>query len=303
MKGVVKFFNIERDFGFIRYASQPSSVRLDREIYFSGVNLRGSVNAGDQVIFEISDLDGKQRAVEVTPVEATRFTGTVIYVSKRQYGFIAVDGRYEDNQRIFFAHDDVLPDVIGRRGMPEGSRVSFEIADEHKCDRRERAVNIRNEDPALVQIDPKQYREYGQIHRCDGDYGHVIRPNGDHLSFLVRNIVSEGRDTIQVGTWLNYGIVQHLFLFDKVAEQFRHRVFADNIFVCLEGENSQPMLPIEQAPPGSVEQFFMTAPELQLSEPSVPAPPASATYTSVLLSPENRTKTLRQLIAEKKLAA
>src|SRR5690242_10339110 len=224
MKGVIKFFNTERDFGFIRYSSQPGSVRLDREIYFSGANLCGSASPGDNVIFAISDNDGKQNAIEVTPVEATRFAGTVVHVGKRQYGFIAVDDRHEDNQRIFFAHDDVLPDVIGRRGMPEGTRVSFELAHERRFDTRERAINVQNEDPALAEIDPKTYREFGQIHRCDGDYGHIIRPNGDHLSFLVRNIVSEGRETIQVGSWLNYSIVQHLFLFDKVAEQFRHRV-------------------------------------------------------------------------------
>jgi cold shock CspA family protein len=240
------------------------------------------VEKGDRVEFQIQDNDGTERAVEIIRKE-DRLTGAIIH-SGKGYGFIEVDERFEDNQRVFFSYSDVIPDAIGRRAMPIGTRVSFAV--EMKGG-KERAFDVQNEDPSLSPIDPTSYREYGSVHWFSDDRGYITRPNGDSLIFLTKNVVSEGIESIKQGTWLYYGINRHTFLFDRATQKFRHRVYAENICVCL-------------AEPGSVEQFFLTAPELPLDEPTVPVSPV---YTSVLLSPNNRAKTLRQLIAEKKIAA
>ena len=121
--GIVKFLNCEKRFGFIRYPSQPRSNQLDKEVHFSDTALRESVCAGDRVEFQIEQREDRETAVDVTPVEVLRHTGKVCSIGKRQYGFINVDGRFGDQQRVFFAHDDVFPDILGRRAMPIGTPV------------------------------------------------------------------------------------------------------------------------------------------------------------------------------------
>ena len=188
----------------------------------------------------------------------------------------------------------MLPDSnTGKRALPVGARVSFRIEVQRikgESNGRERAIEVVNEDMKQAPIDPT-FREFGQVSFWDGDRGHVVRPNGDTLSFLAKNIVTQGIEELRVGSWLQYGVRVNRYLWSDEKQNFYHRVYARDICVCLEnsegsGPDSQPILPVEYIEPGSIEAQFLAATELPLSQPPVS-----------LLSPQNRTKTLRELIA------
>jgi cold shock CspA family protein len=295
MIGRIKFWNQENHFGFILYSSLGSN-RLDCEIHFHDSALHSSVEPGDFVEFLIGDHNGKPTAIDIALTD-DRLTGVVINTGKQQYCFIEVTGRYGDDQRVFCAFDDVEPDPIGRRALTVGTPVSFRV--EPKGDGiRERAVDVRNEDPALANIDVKKYREFGKVEWYDADRGHIRRPCGDTVAFLKRNVITEGVETIRQGTWLQYGINRHLYLFDKERQRFRQRVYARDIAVCMEDANSQPIPPIEQGvEPDSAEAYFMTAPELPLNEPESDRLKPSDVYL-----PSEKKMSLKQLIARRSAA-
>jgi cold shock CspA family protein len=265
--GTCKFYNEQKHFGFIRYASRPGSDRLDGEVYFHDSSLRSFIQAGDRVAFELDENDGKPCAIDIAIFTEDRLTGTILNTGKRPFCFVEVDGRYGDNQRVFCAFDDVIPDVIGRRSLSVGARVSFRV-ESGRGGMHERAVEVRSE---LADIDPESYREFGKVAWYDADRGHIQRPCGDTLAFLKKNVITEGVETISVGTWLQYGIKVDLFMFCEATGQFRHRVFARDIAVCPADKNSQPIPPVEFAEPGSFEAQFLAADVLPLSEPTRPA--------------------------------
>ena len=299
MDGRVEFHLPERGFGFIRYESQPGSSRFDKSVYFARYS--GLLSRGDRVEFEIElREDGRTEAVNIGPI-ADRHTGVVVTTGRKSYCYVSVDGRFSDNQQIFAAFDDVVPDSIGRRALPIGARVSCRIeiqAVKGESRGKERAVDVVNEDAEESSIDASSYREFGQVTFWDGDRGHVVRSSGDTLAFLPKNIISEGIETIKVGSWLQYGITVHRYLFNKERLQFRHRVYATDVCVCLDSEDdSQPVLPIEYVEPNSLEAHFLEAEELPLAPPE----PEKIAPGEVYL-PSEKKMTLRALIDRKRAA-
>jgi len=129
-----------------------------------------------------------------------RYSGVVFnFDPSRAFGFVSVDGRPDtSSNRLFFHLRDAIPDAINRRGIPEGSPVSFEITGGRNGS--EMAVQVRNEDPTLDQIDLTTYAEFGQVRTWNGSWGYLRRPDGDGLRFAAKNVISEGIETIQVGT-------------------------------------------------------------------------------------------------------
>ncbi len=303
MQGIVEYHLHDRGFGFIRYESQAGSQRLDRNVHFS--NYGGVLNSGDRVSFDMETReDGRMEAVNIVPT-ADRQTGVVVTTGRKSYCYISVDDRFGDNQQVFAAFDDVIPDCIGRRALPVGARVSFRIEMQSvkgESRGKERAVDVVNEDVEAASIDASTHREFGQVTFWDGDRGHIVRPSGDTLVFLPKNVISEGLETIKVGGWLQYGVTVHRHLFNKEREQFRHRVYASDICVCLENSEdsdstAQPILPIEFVEPGSIEAQFLEAEILPLAPPQSEKLALGEVYL-----PSEKKMTLRALIARKRAA-
>src|ERR1700680_2158628 len=123
--GVVRYFLPDRGFGFLKYSSNGSD-RLDREAHFRVEALQTFVQAGDRVEFEFGlDENDREEAIAVAPLN-DRLTGIVCTNGRKSYGYIQVDGRFGDNQQVFVAFDDVIPDLAtGKRWLPVGAKVSF----------------------------------------------------------------------------------------------------------------------------------------------------------------------------------
>jgi cold shock CspA family protein len=295
MQAIVKFLNFEKGFGFLRFSSGPDS-RLDGEALFKDADLTAPVSVGDTVDFVLEDSERGPRAHDIIPIVIPRFKGVVSSAGPRKYGFI----QSEDGRDIFYSHQNVVPDLIGRRGMPIGTPVSFEI-DLNRIDKHEHATNVRNEDPALAQIvDPENYREIGKVRRWEGaegtvKRGRIERPNGDSILFGGDAVVSERLEDIRLGTRLEYGLDIRLFLFDLESEVFYHRVAAREVFVCERHPKSSSTSSYE---PGSFESLFASAPELPLAEPTVMPRKVGEIYT-----PQEKRTTLRDLIQQRKQSA
>lgn len=296
MQGTVKFLNFEKGFGFIRYASQLGA-RFDMDARFENTDLIEPVSVGETVDFVLEESERGPRAHDIVPIVAERFNGVVSSEGPQKYGFIKV----EDGRDIFYADRNVIPDILGRRKMPIGTPVSFEIED-RRSDKHESAKNVRNEDPALAQItDPDNYREVGKVRRWDGaegtvKSGRIERPNGDSILFGGDAVVSGGIETIRLGTRVEYGIDVRLFLFDKKSEEFYHRVAARDVVVV----GKQPAVNSSSSyQPGSFEALFAAASELPVSESPVVGP----RKVGEIYTPKEKKTTLRDLIQRNKQSA
>ena len=74
------------------------------------------------------------------------------FYPERMYGFI----RHEPRNGIFVTLSDVIPDAVGRRFLKPGTVVSFELTESRG---RFRALNVKDESPELLNIDPENYAE------------------------------------------------------------------------------------------------------------------------------------------------
>jgi cold shock CspA family protein len=306
MIGFVSLFLPDKHFGFVVFSSQQGDDDrvFDRAAHFVDSELQTFVERGDRVEFDLDETNpGRMEALSIRMVDDC-VTGTVAnHGSKFGYCFLEIDGRYGEGQRVFCAFDDVVPDSIGRRALPIGAPMSCRVVARGG---RERAVDVRNEDPALQTLDPETYREYGQVEVFNGDWGHIRRKNGDTLGFLRKNIVTEGVETVAPGTWLKYGITMRPFCFRKDLCEFRHQIFARDICICLDEQSRSQGEPVSRADepelhfaPGSAEGFFLHAPELPADELKV----EPFRKTGEIFTPVERQMTLRQLIELKKLKA
>ena len=290
MIGFIAMCLPERHFGFIRYSSQQEAADppLDQSLYFSDTNLQECVQVGDRVAFDIGEVNGKPRAANIVLAEGDRLHGVIeSEYPQHQYCFI----RSDDGSPVFCNFASIIPDLIGRRGLCAGTPVSFLVkpGGAGRCDE---AFDVRNEDPALIQIDPATYLEWGRVTFWNGDQGYIERPSGDTICFLAKNIVTEGVEDVCRGLWLQYGVMVRLYSFREDSQRFVHRVFARDISVSLR-EERQLQMPLEAEityPPGSFEERFLNAPEL---------PPDELTTTKEvgeIYTPAECKLTLRQLI-------
>lgn len=209
-----------------------------------------------------------------------RQTGIVFNFSfEKGFGFISVNGRSDASiQRVFFHRRDVELDIVGRQNIPEGSPVSFEIVSGKNG--ADAAIGVCNLDPALEEIDPEHFDEYGTVLSWNGESGYVRRPSTDGLRFDARHIFSEGQELIQVGTTLHY-FARGVHNPDGTAW------FADRVSVC-EPERDE------------LEQHFLEAEELPVDYPEPVAVAVSAPTSGSVLQPSTRKMTLLEIIKSRK---
>jgi cold shock CspA family protein len=210
---------------------------------------------------------------------AIRQTGFVYrFDFEKGYGQISVNSRPRDGNRVYFHARGVEPDLIGRRSIPPNSPVSFDIA---WGAGRETAINVRNLDPELKSIDPNKHEEFGQVKSWNGDAGYIIRPSNDTFRFTKRAIISEGAETIHVGTWLHYFI-------GRVQKDENQSVgfFARDVSVCLDPE------PVAD----EIQSHFLQVEELPLDYPEglLASEPVS------VLNPSTRKLSLLEIMKRKR---
>ena len=127
----------------------------------------------------------------------------------------------------------MIPDSLGRRALPFSVRVSFHIG-HHSVKGQSQSkgagrFEVRNLDAEgeLASVDRSTHREVGQVSFLqDNDFGYILRPNRDRIPFLVRNVITEGAETIRVGSWLQYGIEVQRFCWSDRNAGFYHQVYA-----------------------------------------------------------------------------
>ena len=130
-------------------------------------------------------------------------TGRVCHMRRNCFGFIE-SGTEKSN--IFFHKHSIIRDAIGRLNLPAGTPVSFEIG---SLNGRPVAINVRNIDPSVAQIDLQSYFEIGTI--CEWGRsqrsGLILRPNGDTISLTADDIITEGESQIRQGTAVQYRVI------------------------------------------------------------------------------------------------
>jgi hypothetical protein len=270
-------------FGFIAFASNPNSDVLDSDVFFKPSDTGGHQLArGQMVDFEIgTDDQGRKFAFDIHPAEEGRFFGTIISIRNRS-GFIERDDVFGDDQRIPFVVSDFLLDRIGRN-CAAGMRVSFGITVRGG---REFAVRVRNEDPALLSIDPENYWEVGQVIKIDASNKVTVERPADTglISFFTNNV--EGGESIQVGDWVRYQVFAKLNNWDRQKRRFWHQVVATDVHLYMDSPQ-----------PGSFEETFLNAPELPLE-----APAAERLEPGHVYLPSERKLTIHELIDRKRAA-
>ena len=302
MFGFISMVLPERHFGFIRYASDQGAVDplLDCSVFFSDTELEEYVAVGDRVSFEVvAEGNGKSHAIDIAQANDRLhgFVDSADPSTHHRHQFCFIQG---DDGRQFYCsfQKDVVPDCIGRRGLSPGTPVSFRVRPGNPG-QKDQAVDVRNEDPALANIDPATHREFGRVATFLGDYGHIWRQCGDTIGFLVKNIITEGIEGICPGLWLEFGVTVQTYRFYEDIQRFGHRVFARDIAVGVREERQPQMAsvsPDTPFDPDSIEAQWLAAAEAE------PAPVMEATPQSLpvkssatCLRPEFRRKTLREL--------
>ncbi|MGH2510970.1 MAG: cold-shock protein, partial [Ktedonobacteraceae bacterium] len=118
----------------------------------------------------------------------------------RRFGFIQCDDGGPD---VFFFHDAIVEDVVGRRQVSIGEPVEFEttVGEDGKI----RAANVKSLwiDPDEV-IDADSYREESVISRWLGNTGLARRPDGGTVLVSIAQVLTEGE--LQVGTHIWHGV-------------------------------------------------------------------------------------------------
>jgi cold shock CspA family protein len=272
MEGRIKFYRETHNFGFVSFETISGSGKFDNQAYFHASVLRSHVETGSWVWFEVEEdptVPGKRMCTYVSATE--RQSGTVVEVDEHGFYHIQTDAKGEVLQA---SYKEIIPDSIHRFYIPVGTRVTFRLSERPY----KRVFDIENEDG---DFDVEHYFEDGVVEAFQEDkgYGHIRRRSGDTLSFLVKNIVSEGVDTVRVGTWLRFQIHSRKFVFSDATGEFHHNGFAHNIFVLVE--------------PGSVEEHFLNAQELPLDPP-----PSELLALGDVYTPSEKRMTIRELIAK-----
>jgi cold shock CspA family protein len=273
-EGRIKFYREDRHYGFIVFESVPGSGKFDNQAYFHASVLRSHVEAGSWIWFETeedSKVPGKHACTYISAVE--RQSGTVIEVDEHGFYHIRTDATGDVLQA---SYREIIPDSICRRYIPVGSRVSFRLSDAPD----KRVSDIENEDAGVFDLE--NYFEDGvvEVFNESQGYGHIRRSSGDTIAFVVKNIISEGYESVRVGTWLRFQIYSRKFAFSDAKCEFYHNGFAHNISVFVE--------------PGSAEDHFLNAQELPLDPP-----PSERLAPGDVYTPSEKRMTIRQLITRK----
>jgi cold shock CspA family protein len=210
-----------------------------------------------------------------------RVLGSVFsFFPERGFGFLTEGAR---GPRWFFHVRDAEPDAIGRRGFPVGTAVSFSTSSDGG---KIRAIDVRSLDTEIADIDLSEYWEFALVKNWNPNegFGYVQRECGDGLRFTRRSIISEGADEIVEGvTWLYFQIGR------DEKEGGRIAWFACNISVC--------------AAEQTIEDQFLAAEELPVSESVFVAPVIQKKSDETVLAPDTKNRTLKEIILRHKMKA
>lgn len=126
-----------------------------------------------------------------------RVEGSVLrYDDTRMFGII--EG---PNGATYIAHESqIQPDGIFRRFLIPGERVSFQpVIKDRKGTFR--AYNVRLLERAPIQVS-SDYHELVTVRHWNGEDGNATRPLGGSLRFFSDAIITEGIETLKVGSQL-----------------------------------------------------------------------------------------------------
>ena len=212
-----------------------------------------------------------------TPSSRERIEGWVEdFYPDKMFGFI----RHAPRNGVFVSISDVIPDSVGRRFLKPGTLVSFELAESRG---RFRALNVKDESPELLEIDPTTHTETSFVEDWRGsfNYGFLVRPNGERLYFHHNKIVTIGRELLRSWDGISDPVwVRHRI--DHRLHEGKSRFFATDIQI------------LEPAEP-SLEEVFLKTPELPINEPAPVATPQSS-----VLAPETKNLTLLEIIQQRR---
>jgi hypothetical protein len=215
----------------------------------------------------------------------------------KNFGFIHVlrePGDERVPESVFYHFESVVqPDALGRTRPLLFDELEFDLAT--RADGKVRAENIMN--LSAQGLSSVSWREWSWITAWKPEKDGALavafleRENGDSIALFQSNILNfnEVKENIRTGLWVYHGVAQ-----DEQERWFATKAeihFPDSNEV----ESSGSPESFELEPLDDISQHFVNVekPPLDEKEPE----PVS------LFSPENRVKTLRQLIAEKKFAA
>ncbi|KAL1511990.1 hypothetical protein AB1Y20_005265 [Prymnesium parvum] len=176
--GTVKWFNSQKGFGFIT----PANGTDDLFVHQTAIKSAGfrSLAEGEEVEYEVANVDGKLKAVNVsglggapvkgdggrrggaptaprkwpegTPPSEGKQIGTVKWFnSEKGFGFIAPRGDGED----LFVHQSEIH-ATGFRSLREGEEVEFKIVD---AKGQKKAVEVTGPNGDTVQGAPRSGRQ------------------------------------------------------------------------------------------------------------------------------------------------
>jgi cold shock CspA family protein len=175
-------------------------------------------------------------------------TGRVFsFDCKRCFGFLVVDGRREDDKlRIFFHQSEVIPDLVGRRVLSPGTKVSFRI--KLMEDGKERAQQIESLE---IPADPETYFEDSIVESWDATMrsGYLMRPDGSTIYFNGDDVVTVGEDSLRPGRWVNHQVER-----GRVNGRNTWKAFNISIYEGTERELT-------------IEEYFASAPDLPIDVP------------------------------------
>jgi cold shock CspA family protein len=139
--GIVKFFDLEKGFGYIKSPDTGGDIYVHR----SAIVSHGSkyLVSGERVMFELAwDSKRSQRTARAVRPASARHQGRVVaFQPLKGYGLIMKDG---EDRRIFVHHSDILGQE-GRKVLELHERVSFELTT--SPDGRLQAINVKRADP------------------------------------------------------------------------------------------------------------------------------------------------------------
>ena len=115
---------------------------------------------------------------------------------ERGFGVIGID------EGTYVAHaSQIAADALCRRFLIPGERLSFLPIPRDSAGKTNRAYKVKPLERPPIEV-PFDYHELVVVRQWTGEKGFAVRPLGGWLRFFADGIITEGIETIKVGTQL-----------------------------------------------------------------------------------------------------